>query len=451
MNKPVNKNDNIILEITAMGSNGQGIGRYDGFAVFVPFTLVGETVNAHIIKVYNSYAVAKLIEVITASPHRVEPTCPVFGRCGGCALQHMDYVAQLEYKRIQVRDAMERIGGFSGVDVSPTVGMEQPLRYRNKGSFPFGRTNDGISWGLYAPRSHRLISIDDCIIERKEAVEAANAVREWASLCNVAVYNEETGDGVLRHVVIRTVSDGVSVTVVTTGALPHSDRLVELVRQHVPSVRSIVHNRNPLNTNVIMGSLNTLLYGEPSLCETICGTRFAVSVESFLQVNPIQAEVLYGLATDGLRVDESDYVIDLYCGIGTITLMLAKHAGRVLGIESVERAISDARRNADVNGISNVEFICGNAEDVLPKLIACGNSPTAISLDPPRKGADPAVLDAIIRSAVDRVAYVSCNPATLARDCSILRNGGYLVESVQPVDMFPMTHHVECVVLMSRG
>lgn len=450
MELPINKNDDIIIEITSMGSEGQGVGRHEGFAVFVPLALVGETVEAHIIKVTSSYAIGKLTAVIVASPDRVESNCSAFGRCGGCALRHMSYPAQLEYKREQVKNAMERLGGFKGIEVLPTIGMENPFRYRNKGSFPFADVGSGAQWGLYAKRSHRLIPVEDCDIERLETIAAANAVREWATENSVPIYNEMSGLGVLRHVVTRVTESGVAVTVVTTGALPEKEQLISCIRSLVPSVRSIVHNINPRNTNVITGDENHVIWGEASLRQTVCGMTFEVSAESFLQVNPEQTEVLYTCAADGLNLSKEDSAADIYCGIGTITLMLAKRTGHVIGIENVSKAVEDAKRNAAQNGIDNAEFICGEAEIVLPSIVRTDKKLTAITLDPPRKGAEPDVLHAIVNSGASRIAYVSCNPATLARDCRILVDGGYDIVSVQPVDMFPMTHHVETVVLMRK-
>jgi 23S rRNA (uracil1939-C5)-methyltransferase len=450
MSAPIKKNDDITLEITGVSSEGAGVGRYEGFAVFVPFTLAGETVSAHIIKVAGSYAVGKLIEVIKPSPERVEPLCPAFTKCGGCALQHVKYEAQLEYKRGVVRDALERIGGFEGIEVKPTIGMDEPLRYRNKGSFPFAEEGGRVRWGLYAARSHRLIDTSDCIIERGAAIRAAEAVAEWANEFGVPAYDESKRVGILRHVVTRSCTGGAAVCVVTQGKLPKKEALISYIREAVPEVRSIVHNINSKDTNVICGPEDRLIWGDETVTQEICGLSFEVSRESFLQVNPIQTEKLYSLAVDALGLDGSETVADVFCGIGTITLMLAKRAKRAFGIEYVAKAIEDAKRNAERNGINNAEFFCGAAEEVLPRLVSEGRRFDCVTLDPPRKGADPAVLSAVAQSGANRIAYVSCDPATLARDLKILCGFGYKIESVQPVDMFPMTAHVECVVLMTK-
>ena len=450
MERPLSKNEDITLEITGMTAEGAGVGRHEGFAVFVPYALPGETVAAHIIKVTSKYAVGKLTEVLKESPERATPPCPSYFKCGGCSLQHMRYEAQLEFKRVQVRDALERIGGFNGVFVRPTIGMKEPLRYRNKGSFPFGTAEGRPVWGLYAARSHRLIEADGCAIERPEAVSAANAVRDWAEANGVSVYDEESCSGCLRHVVTRALTGGTAVCVVTTGELPAEDDLIERLKNALPELNSVVHNVNRRDTNVICGDEYRTVWGEDTVTQSICGMDFEVSAESFLQVNNAQTEKLYRLAVDGLRLDGHETAADVFCGIGTISLLLAKSAKSVVGIEYVEKAIEDARRNAERNGISNAEFYCGAAEKLLPRLVREGRRFDAVVLDPPRKGADAMALEAIAGSGAKRIVYVSCDPATLARDLKILHGYGYNIDSVQPVDMFPMTGHVETAVQLSR-
>ncbi|MBO4384603.1 MAG: 23S rRNA (uracil(1939)-C(5))-methyltransferase RlmD [Clostridia bacterium] len=450
MSAPVKKNDEISITITGMSSEGFGIGRTEGFAVFVPYAIVGETVRAHIIKVASSYAVGKLIEVTEPSADRREPSCPVFSKCGGCALMHMSYEAQLEYKRNLVRDALERIGGLGGVSVSPVVGMDDPYRYRNKGSFPFAPKDGRAAWGLFAKKSHRLIGVYDCMIESSDAVNAAKAVADWANSFGVPAYDETSGAGVLRHVVTRSLTGGTSVCVVTTGKLPHKDELIGAIRLAVPNVTSIAQNINPNSTNVILGKVTRLLWGEETVSQTICGLDFGVSAESFLQVNPVQTEKLYSLAVEGLGLTKDMSVCDLYCGIGAITLMLAERAADAVGIEYVQKAVSDAKANAKLNGIYNAEFISGSAENVLPRLVKEGRRFDAVTLDPPRKGAEPEALKAAAECGACRIAYISCNPATLARDLKILAGYGFMIESVQPVDMFPHTAHIETVVQLTR-
>lgn len=450
MSIPVKKNDDITLEITSMNAEGAGVGRFEGFTVFVPFALPGETVKAHVVKVTKSYAAAKLLAVDIVSEDRVAPLCPLYGRCGGCSLQHMSYPAQLEYKRSRVASALERIGGFKEIRVSATIPSTNTLRCRNKAGFPFGSKDGRVVWGLYAPRSHRLIEAADCPIEKNEAVIAANAIAEWANENGIAAYSEDTGEGLLRHVVTRIASHGVSVCAVSSGELPCKEELITKLISSVPHLRSVVNNINPDNTNVIMGPVNRVIWGDESVLHNICGLDYSVSCESFLQVNTDQTEKLYSLAIEGLGLDKSMNVADVFCGIGTITLLLAKRAAHAVGIEYVPRAIENAKENSRMNGVTNADFICGPAEKVLPRLVAEGKRFDALVLDPPRKGADPAVLDAIAASGAKRIAYISCDPATLARDLKILSEKGYLIGSVTPVDMFPMTAHIETVTLITR-
>ena len=527
---PLKTGDEIEIEITALSSGGHGIGRYQGFAVFVPFTWMGDHITAQITKVQKNYAEAKLVDILIPSPERVEPPCPAFGNCGACSLMHASYSAQLEAKRRIVQDAFERIGGISGVTVKPTIGMDTPLCYRNKASFPFGNHNGRVVFGCYEKRSHRLIPLDGCLIQNEKSIIAMKTLCKWANDFGIRAYDPTpTGSmgngrrrardasavsstntkkqGILRHGVIRCTEGGTMVIVVTTGKLPHRDELVERLLSAIPDIKSIIHNVNPNDTNLIMGRETRVVFGSDTVIEDLNSLSFAVSAQSFLQVNPKQTIVLYNAAIDALELNMSDSVIDLYCGIGTISLLMAKRVKKVLGIEAVPAAIEDAKRNAVRNKLNNASFICGSVEDVLPKILRhgsvrhgvsaqmtdngngienrafeCGSikteSPesegslpacdsaeggtypgtlgagkefTALVLDPPRVGVDKAAIDAIAASGIGRIAYVSCNPATLARDCKLLCAGGYVINSVQPVDMFPETEHVETVVLLSKG
>lgn len=526
---PLKTGDEIEIEITALSSGGHGIGRYQGFAVFVPFTWMGDHITAQITKVQKNYAEAKLVDILIPSPERVEPPCHAFGSCGACSLMHASYSAQLEAKRRIVQDAFERIGGISGVTVKPTIGMDTPLCYRNKASFPFGNHNGRVVFGCYEKRSHRLIPLDGCLIQNEKSIIAMKTLCKWANDFGIRAYDPTpTGSmgngrrrardasavsstntkkqGILRHGVIRCTEGGTMVIVVTTGKLPHRDELVERLLSAIPDIKSIIHNVNPNDTNLIMGKDNRVVFGSDTVIEDLNSLSFAVSAQSFLQVNPKQTIVLYNAAIDALELNMSDSVIDLYCGIGTISLLMAKRVKKVLGIEAVPAAIEDAKRNAVRNKLNNASFICGSVEDVLPKILRhgsvrhgvsaqmtdngngienrafeCGSikteSPesegslpacdsaeggtypgtlgagkefTALVLDPPRVGVDKAAIDAIAASGIGRIAYVSCNPATLARDCKLLCAGGYVINSVQPVDMFPETEHVETVCLLSK-
>ena len=446
---PVEKNDDIELNITALSSEGQGIGRIEGYTVFVPYALAGERVRAHVIKVTSGYAVAKLTEVLIKSADRMENTCPAYPRCGGCTLRHLAYPAQLAAKTVQVRDALIRLGKFDAPDVLPCIGMEEPSRYRNKGSFPMGYDQSfKVAPGFFAQRSHRIIPVADCAIQSAQVMAVTSAVAEWANMYSIPPYDETTRKGVLRHAMARTSKEGVLALVVTSGRLPHGDALVELLRQRIPNLTGVVHNVNAKDTNVILGDRFNTLWGSDRLNTEIAGHTFGASMASFLQVNPVQTEVLYGKALEFLGLKGGENVADVYCGIGTITLMLAEHAAHVTGIECVPAAIADAKVNAKNNGVTNVDFICDTAESALPMLVSRGLHLDAAVIDPPRKGCERAALDALADSGVERIVYVSCNPATMARDCRILADRGYDFIKAQPVDMFPHTHHVETVALL---
>lgn len=447
MRPPVEKNDDLVVTIESLTNEGQGVARVEGFTVFVVGALAGEEVKAHIIKVQPTYAIAKAVEILKPSPDRVRPDCPVFAQCGGCTLWHLSYSGQLKQKQQWVADALTRLGGFEHVPMQPIVGMEEPTRYRNKGSFPFGVVGSGAVFGFYAERSHRLVPFSDCLIQDEQIVDAARRVAAWANACSVPVYDETTGEGQLRHVVARTTAEGeLMVTVVTKGQLKKKDDLLSFLED----CDSVWHNENPKQTNVVFGEKFTLLSGKPTLTETIGEKHFSVSPQSFLQVNRVQTTALYDAAREFLAAKPTETVVDAYCGVGTISLFIAEDCAHVVGIEQVSAAIDDAKANAVANGVKNAEFICGNVEDVLPRLLSRESKLDAIVLDPPRKGCEEAALEAIVKSTASRVVYVSCNPATLARDCKYLAAHGFALSAVRPVDMFPQTCHVETVVLMEK-
>ena len=446
---PLNKNDDIELRIDSLGSEGQGVGRYEGMAVFVPFALPNELVKAHIIKVAKNYAVGKLIKVIEPSKVRREPRCSSFTRCGGCNLMHMDYAAQLEYKRGLVENAFARIAKIEGVHVENTIGMDEPYHYRNKAAFPFAMVDGRMCFGFFAPRSHRLIPIDGCFIEQEPLYNVASAVHCWAEENDIQPYDEETGSGTIRHVVSRiTTSGDIMAVIVTKGRPKKLNKLVDMLKERCEGIKSIILNRNDEDTNVIFGRSYETLWGEDTLTENLCGFEFSVSAASFLQVNPVQTECLYAQVEAFLPEKDGFEAIDVYCGTGTISMILSKRAKHVTGIENIKPAVEDAARNAERNGAGNADFICADAAEALPELIEKGTRPDVIVIDPPRKGCDKAVLNAITGSAVQRVIYVSCDPATLARDVRILVDGGYSIQKVQPIDMFPQTAHVEAVCLL---
>ncbi len=444
---PLEKNEELELTIDSVTLEGTGVGRSDGFAVFVPGALVGERVQIRIIKVTASYAVGKLLEVADPSPHRMEPLCPVYARCGGCVFGHMAYEEELRIKERQVADALTRLGGVKDVPLRPILGMDVPKRYRNKGAFPYGLAEQGPAFGFYAPRSHRLVPVTDCLIEQDGVCDAVNAIKTWADRFHIQPYDERTGKGTLRHAVARVTTSGkLMAVVVTKGDLPHKKELTEALS----FADSVYWNRNDKSTNVIFGDSFTLLCGEPTLRETLCGLVFEVSPRSFLQVNPVQTQKLYEAALEMLAPKAGETVADLYCGIGTISLLLAQRAGKVLGIEVVPKEVENARQNAARNGIKNASFLCAPVEEALPKLVRGGKKVDCLTVDPPRKGCDGQVIDAILSSGARRMVYISCNPATLARDIKLLIAGGFTVQAVRPVDMFPRCGHIETVVLLSR-
>ncbi len=449
---PVQKNVDYEMNIDSLGINGEGIGRIDGFTVFVEGALAGERVLVKIVKVTKSYAYGKLLHVIQASKYRIEPKCPHYKRCGGCQLQHLAYEAQLNYKRQLVKDALERIGRLEDVKVNPTIGMDDPWSYRNKAQFPVGLVKNRLAIGFFAARSHDLIDVQSCPIQHGITAKVNSLVRRFINTYNVPVYDESTHKGIIRHVVTRVgfKSNQLMVIIVTKGDLPRKRELVDILREGIPGITSIVQNIQNEKTNVILGKGNITLWGKNHILDAISDLKFKISPLSFFQVNPVQTEKLYAKALEYAALTGSEKVIDAYCGIGTISLFLARKAAKVYGVEVVEQAIEDAKENARLNGIENAEFIEGESEVIIPRLARLGLHADVVVVDPPRKGCDEALLKTIVEMAPDRMVYVSCNPATLARDLKFLTENGYRLGEVQPVDMFPHTSHVECLVLMSR-
>lgn len=450
---PVHKDKQIEYEITGLAHNGAGVGKYEGFTVFTPLAVPGEKVRTKITQVKKSYALAELVEVIDPHPDRAKPLCPVFSECGGCQAQHLSYQAQLRLKRQQVIDSFERIGGLRGVIIHPVIGMEEPWRYRNKAQVPFGRRGGKVVAGFYAPGSHEIIDMDACLIQYPENDKAVAAVKKLANELGIPPYDEQKHEGVLRHVMVRIgVNTGeMMIVIVTNGEqLPHKKALVERLKRQFPNLKSVVQNINSKRTNVILGPANRLLWGSQVIHDTIGSVKFAISPHSFFQVNPVQTKVLYDQVRKYAQLTGKETVVDAYCGIGTIALYLAQDAKKVYGVEIVPEAIEDARHNAKLNGFDHVRFEVGAAEEVMPRWLKEGVKPDVIVVDPPRKGCDPALLDAVVGMGPKRLVYVSCNPATLARDAKVLDEKGYKAVEVQPVDMFPQTGHVECCSLFVK-
>ncbi|URJ61180.1 23S rRNA (uracil(1939)-C(5))-methyltransferase RlmD [Paenibacillus polymyxa] len=475
---PVQKNDEAVIDIIGMNHDGEGVGRVEGFTLFVPGALPGEKVRVKVLKTKKQYGYAKLLDIAQASPDRIAAPCAIYDQCGGCQIQHMSYEAQLSWKRQHVVDVLERIGKLSvatessehtevladsadgnadsmsrvqGVVVHPTLGMSEPWRYRNKAQVPIGVTEGGLVGGFYARGSHRIVDMNTCLIQDERNDEVVARVKEIGRMLGISAYNEETGRGLLRHVVVKTAfrTGEMMLVLVTNGRdIQHADAWIGSIREHIPHVVSICQNVNTKRTNVIFGDETRVLWGRDVIYDYIGNVQFAISARSFYQVNPVQTEVLYSKTVEYAGLTGKETVIDAYCGIGTISLFLAQHADQVYGVEIVKEAIDDARSNALLNEMRNVKFEVGASEDVIPAWKEQGITADVIVVDPPRKGCDPRLLDTILEMKPERVVYVSCNPSTLARDLRILEDGGYSTVEVQPVDMFPHTVHVECVVVI---
>ena len=433
-----------LIKIHGLGSSGEGVGKVDNLAVFVEGALPGEEVLIGIETRKKNYAVGRLVEVVKNSPERVEPFCPLYKNCGGCQLQHMDYPAQLKWKRQQVVDAVERIGKLGGVKIFETLGMENPLRYRNKMQFPVGKN---LQIGCYARGSHKIIDTTSSLIQNAGNDKILAAVRAVAKKFNLQPYDEDTHKGFLRHVMGRVGCNGelMIVLVTATKNFPNEKNFVRALLKEIPNVTSIQQNVQTFRNNVILGRDTKILYGKPTIHDKIGGLSFNISARSFFQVNTAQAEVLYKTAQDFAELRGNETVIDAYCGTGTISLFMAKKARKVIGVEVVSSAVADAKKNSRENNIRNAEFIVGDAVNVLPKIFDAGVYAEVVIVDPPRAGCDRKVLETFAAMKPEKIIYVSCNPATLARDLKILEELGWRTKKIQPVDMFPFTSHVESV------
>ena len=476
------KNDIVTVKIEDIGTEGEGIGKLEGFTLFVKDAVMGDVVEARLVKVKKNYAYARLEKVLTSSPLRVKPVCPYHKQCGGCQIQAMSYEAQLQFKENKVKNNLVRIGGFDQIFIESVmesvVGMEQPWHYRNKAQFPVGTDKDGrIITGFYAGRTHSIIANTDCALGVEENEPILQKVLAYMQNEKVSAYDETTGQGLVRHILIRKgfTSGEIMVCLVINGkSLPKEDRLVSTLRE-IPGMTSIWLNYNTKNTNVIMGTEGRVLWGQNTITDVIhrrsieeinsgkdClrydskenapqGITFAISPLSFYQVNPIQTEKLYSLALEYAGLTGEETVWDLYCGIGTISLFMAQCAKEVHGVEIVPQAIEDARKNAECNHIENATFYVGKAEEVLPRLYEEEHIfADVICVDPPRKGCDEACLNTIIKMAPKRIVYVSCDSATLARDLKYLCENGYEIRKVRAVDQFGQTVHTETVCLLSK-
>ncbi|MGN0383717.1 MAG: 23S rRNA (uracil(1939)-C(5))-methyltransferase RlmD [Eubacterium sp.] len=447
------KNDILEIKIEDMGNTGEGIGKLDGYTLFVKDAIIGDVVKVKVMKTGKSYGFAKLLEIISPSEKRVTPMCSISRACGGCQLQAMSYEEQLKYKENKVRNNLERIGKLSNFKMNPIVGMEHPQHYRNKAQFPVGTDKYGnIIVGFYAGRTHSIIESESCMLGWEINEEIIKCVKSFMKRNKIAPYDEKTGNGLIRHILIRVAAatNEVMVCLIINGMkIPNSQELVRELKK-ISGVSSISLNVNMARNNVILGKEIINLYGKGYITDYIGDVQFRISPLSFYQVNPVQTKKLYETALKYANLTGSETVWDLYCGIGTISLFLARNAGKVYGVEIVPEAINDAKINAQINNINNVEFFVGKAEEVVLDFYDDKKSPDVIVVDPPRKGCDKTLLETIIKVLPKRLVYVSCDSATLARDLHYLCNNGYELIEVQPVDMFGHTVHVETVVLLSQ-
>ena len=446
---------NSVHEMTclSLGQDAQGVCRCDDIVVFVPELLPGERALVRIVKTERRFAYGKVEKRLNDSPDRQIPFCPIARRCGGCTCQHMTYDASLAYKRQQVQDLLERVGHVQ-IQVPPVLGMETPFRYRNKGMYPVGPGKGGPVCGFFAQRTHEIIPLPEmgCQLQDEASHLVLKTVLAWMTACHVPVYDERTHTGLIRHIMTRTTTAGrlMVVLVVTSAKLPDTAALIHALRNAVPGIETIALSVNSKPGNTILGQDIRVLFGPAEMRDTILGLSFSVSPLSFFQVNPRQTEKLYQLALQYANLNGNETCIDAYCGTGTISLLLARRCKHVIGIEIVDAAIQNARRNAEDNQIRNAEFITGATESVLPQLIHSGLKPDVIVLDPPRKGCDPVVLNAIQEASPERIVYVSCSAPTLARDVEILSRHGYSVKALQSVDMFCWTSSIETCCLLER-
>ena len=450
---PVEKNKEYEIKIESVTSEGMGVGHVDGFCVFVKEAVTNDVVNALILKVKSGYAYAKITQIIKASEYRQKPECLAYSKCGGCQLMHIKYPCQLEIKRGIINDALKRIGGFD-IKVSQMIESENTLRYRNKMIFPIGKDkNQNAVCGFYKERSHDIVELSDCYLGSEINKEIIKTVMDFIKKYNISVYDEKNHKGIIRRIFLRSgfVTKEVMVVLsVNADKIPKSDEFVKKIRAISDDIKSVILNVNTKKTNFVLGDKNVVLYGKETITDYLCGIKYEISPNSFYQINPPQAEKLYNKAIELANISKDDSVMDIYCGIGTITLSAAKYAKKVIGVEIVEKAIENAKKNAIENNIKNAEFYASDASDIVPKLIEKGERPDIVILDPPRKGSDDATLSAIIKAQPKRIVYVSCNPATLARDLKFLCESDYRIDEVVGVDMFSQTFHIETIVKLIR-
>ena len=449
---PIEKNKEYIVDIIDNGFEGEGIAKIDDFTIFIPNAIKGEKIKVLIVKVLSSYAYGKIIEIIEKSPNRVEIDCPTYKRCGGCDLRHVDYEETLNMKQNTVQNLVNK-NLKTEIEVKPTWGMGNPYHYRNKLQFPVGVDKEGKPViGVFANRTHEIIPIENCLIQNEKSVQIAKYVLDCIKKYNISVYNEKNQTGLVRHIVVKSsryFNEYMVIIVINGDFLPFEKEFATDLSYACREICSIFVNINKKNTNVILGNKNKLIYGKEYLEDFLGNFVFKISPLSFYQVNAVQAEAMYNYAVEEAEITKNDIVFDLYCGIGTISLFMAKHAKKVYGVEIVEQAIQMAKENAKSNEIENTEFIAGDTEFILTDLIQNKKIiPDVIMVDPPRKGLDNTTINNILEIKPRKVVYISCNPASLVRDLAKMERV-YEIKSIQPFDMFPLTHHVECVAVLS--
>ena len=447
-NTPVKKNEKYIVDIVDNGYQGEGIAKINDFTIFVADAIKGEKCEILILKVTSSHAFAKITEIIKKSDNRIEPDCGTYKRCGGCNLRHIDYEETLNMKQAMVENLIRKTKKISNIKVLPTLGMGNPYNYRNKAQFPLGINKQGEPvFGVFAERTHEIIPMRGCKIQNYVSEQIANFIFGFIKEKGISIYNEETRSGLFRHIVIKVgvrTHEIMCVLVINGNKFKYENELVEAIIKEFPEVKTIVKNINTKNTNVILGNENEVIYGDGYIYDVLGDFTFKISPLSFYQVNPIQAEALYNIALEKAELSKDDIVYDLYCGIGTIGIFASKYVKKVYGIEIVEQAIEDAKENAKINNINNIEFYAGDVEKVFDKLMKENNAyPNVVIVDPPRRGLDNHTIENLLAIEAEKIAYISCNPATLARDIELLSEK-YECSEIQPVDMFPFTAHVEC-------
>ena len=441
------------IEIIDLNYLGKGVGKIDNFIVFVDGAIEGDIIETEITEKKKNFAIGKLLKIIKPPVNRIVPPCEYYSDCGGCQLMHMNYKAQLQYKKNRVISELKRAAvNIDHVLIKDTIGMKQPFNYRNKTTFSVSSKNGEIIIGPYEEGSYNTVDINSCLLQSHEADKVVSLFKELMEKYEIKTYDKKTGKGTIRNIVIRRNKENqlMLIIVTTTEKFSNRENLVNDLKDNIKEIKSIVQNINKRETNLVMGHKNITLYGPGTIEDSIGGLKFSISPETFFQVNPEQTEILYQTAINYANLKKNDICFDIYCGIGTISLMAAQYAKKVYGVEIVEQSIINAKENAVINNINNAEFYAGKAEEILPKLYKRNITADVVIVDPPRKGCEKEVIDTINNMQAERVVYVSCNPSTLARDIKLLERGGYKLTKVQPIDQFPWTVHTECICKLER-